>query len=220
MPVVILCLLQAIVFAVGGSQQVPQFSVERFSGGTLVFSYSFLTLLGAMLLSKDRKSAFLTRLNASPAHAADLTIGLVLPLLAIGVLQTLLTYGTAFCFGMQPTARMLLVFPVALPVMLLFVGAGLLIGSCLGEKAAPPCASILTQIAVLSSGTWFDLDAIGGGFAVFCRVLPFAQSYDVFRAVIEGRFAAVGAPLWCIIAYTVSLFCVTIPLLGHAIRRA
>ena len=54
---------------------VQLFAIGHLAPGVAVFGQSFLALFSAMLISRDRSSAFLTRLYATPLRAADFLLG-------------------------------------------------------------------------------------------------------------------------------------------------
>ena len=76
------------------------------------------------------------------------------------------------------------------------------------------------QVAALLSGMWFDLDMIGGGFAVFCRVLPFAHCYDAIRYTLVGEWEKLWLPIVVVIAYTIVLFVLAVVMFGRSKKRA
>ena len=77
-------------------------------------------------------------------------------------------------FGLPMGANTLLAIPVLLPAAVLFIGIGLLLGSLFTNKQVGGIASILINAAAWLSGTWFDLELVGGAFASLCNALPFA----------------------------------------------
>ena len=60
--------------------------------GVAVFSLSFDLLFMVLLVSRDRGSAFLSRLFNAPLSTADFILGYALPCLVIGAAQLLITY--------------------------------------------------------------------------------------------------------------------------------
>ena len=60
------------------------FEPEQLAPGVSVFSLSFLALFSALLLSRDRSSALILRLYASPLTGRDFILGYLLPMLPHG----------------------------------------------------------------------------------------------------------------------------------------
>lgn len=206
LPIGIFIIMQVIVGSVdGAAQHVPMFGVSRFTGGVVIFGAAFLSLFAALLISADRKESFLSRLFASPMKASDFILGYALGILPIAVLQVAVTFIVALCFGLAPSVNILPAALFAVLLSVLFVAIGVILGSVLSAKNAPPLCSVVVQIAALLSGMWFDLDAVGGGFNVFCHVLPFAHGYDLIRYTLAGEWGSVWLPFIVVTAYTALL---------------
>ena len=199
-PVVLLLLLTAI------QRNIPVnlFQLERLTPGIAVFGLSFISLFSATLISKDRTTSFLMRLFASPMRASDYILGYTLPLIPMALAQALLCYLVAGLLGMQLTANVLLAILVSLLAAALFIGIGLLCGSVFNDKQVGGiCGALLTNLSAWLSGTWFDLDLVGGAFKKIAYALPFAHAVDAGRAAMSGEFAAIMPHLWWVIGYAV-----------------
>ena len=199
-PVVLLLLLTAI------QRNIPVnlFQLERLTPGIAVFGLSFISLFSATLISKDRTTSFLMRLFASPMRASDYILGYTLPLIPMALAQAILCYLVAGLLGMQLTANVLLAILVSLPAAALFIGIGLLCGSVFNDKQVGGiCGALLTNLSAWLSGTWFDLDLVGGAFKKIAYALPFAHAVDAGRAAMSGEFAAIMPHLWWVIGYAV-----------------
>lgn len=182
-PVVLLLLLTAIQANI----PVEQFPLDRLTPGIAVFGLSFISLFSATLISKDRASSFLARLFSSPLSARDFILGYALPLLPMGMVQGLVCYLAAFLLGLEPSWRVLAALLSLLPDVLLFIGIGLLCGSLLNDKQVGGlCGALLTNLSAWLSGTWFDLDLVGGWFKSLAQALPFCHAVDAGRAALAG----------------------------------
>ena len=197
-PIVLLLLLTAIQSNI----PVNLFQLERLTPGIAVFGLSFVSLFSAMLISKDRTTSFLMRLFASPMRASDYILGYTLPLIPMALAQALLCYIVAGLLGMQLTAHVLLAILVSLPAAALFIGIGLLCGSVFNDKQVGGiCGALLTNLSAWLSGTWFDLNLVGGVFKKVAYALPFAHAVDAGRAAMSGDFASIMPPRWWVIGY-------------------
>lgn len=185
-PVVMLVLFQVINRFTAGN--TPMFDATSLVPGIMVFSFTFITLLVGLLVSKDRSSAFLIRLYTSPMTTADFVLGYVVPCLALGAGQEVvclfcgwiisLIVGSAyFSFG-----ACVLLAVAMLPCMVMCVFAGVFFGSVLNDKAAPGISSVIISAAGVLGGAWMPLDSMGG-FETFCRFLPFYPSVYIGRVV-------------------------------------
>lgn len=197
-PVILVLLLSAIQANV----PVSLFAIEQLAPGIAVFGLAFLTLFAASLVAKDRESAFLSRLYTTPLTAADFILGYLLPVLPIALLQSLITYGVAILLGLSVSVRLLLALALILPIALFFIATGLLCGSVLNVKqASAVCGALFTNLTAWLSGTWFDLELVGGVYKKIAYALPFVHAVDLERAAINGNFTAIGSHLLWVLAY-------------------
>ena len=197
-PIVLLLLLTAIQSNI----PVNLFQLERLTPGIAIFGLSFISLFSATLISKDRTTSFLMRLFASPMRASDYILSYTLPLLPMALLQSALCFAVAGILGMQLTANALLAIIVTLPAAALFIGIGLLCGSALNDKQVGGiCGALLTNLSAWLSGTWFDLNLVGGAFKTIAYALPFAHAVDAGKAAMSGDYAAIMPHLWWVIGY-------------------
>ena len=122
-------ILLLVLFAIlGRSAPLDVFKIENITPGLIVFGFSFLTMFSAMLIARDKKSAFLMRLFASPLSAKDYIIGYTLPLIPLALLQSAACFITAFILGLPITANVILTIVVLIPQAILSIFAGLLFG--------------------------------------------------------------------------------------------
>lgn len=203
LPVALLFLMQFIQRSTGGVVQI--FELDRFTPGIAMFSLTFLSMFAAMLVAGDRDNAFLARLFASPMKAGDFLAGYCLPLLPLGLIQGIICFFASFCLGLKPSLGVLYCLLAMFPAVLLFTSLGLLMGAVLRYRQVGPIASILVQVAALSSGMWFDLELIGGAFQTVCRALPFARALELMQGALRGSFSGGEANLAWTLGYTAVL---------------
>jgi len=197
-PIVLLLLLTAIQANI----PVSLFALERLAPGIAVFGLSFLSLFSATLISKDRTTSFLLRLFAAPLSASDFILGYTLPLVPMALGQAALCYAASSALGLRIDANTLLALVASLPAALLFIGIGLLCGSVFNDKQVGGiCGALLTNVSAWLSGTWFDLDLVGGAFQRVAYALPFAHAVDAGRAAVGGDYASILPHLWWVIGY-------------------
>ena len=197
-PVILMLLLTAIQSNI----PVDLFQLEQLTPGIAIFGLSFITLFSATLISKDRTTSFLMRLYASPMRAEHYILGYTVPLVPMALVQTLACYAVAGILGMRLTLNVLLATVVALPAALFFIGLGLLCGSVFNDKQVGGlCGALLTNLSAWLSGTWFDLNLVGGIFKKIAYLLPFAHAVDAGRAALAGDVANIMPHLWWVIGY-------------------
>ena len=197
-PIVLILLLSAIQANV----PVSLFEIDRLTPGISVFGLSFMTLFSATILAKDRGSALLQRLYTTPLTACDFILGYTLPMVPISVAQCIICYGVALVLGLKLTVNILYAILFILPVSVLFVALGLLCGSVLTDKQVGGiCGALLTNLAAWLSGTWFDLELVGGAFRDIAYALPFVHAVELERAVLSGNFSAIWPHLCWVMGY-------------------
>lgn len=179
------------------------FTLEVLAPAIVVFSFSFITLFSGMLIGRDKSSSFLMRIFASPMSATDYLIGYALPLLPVAAIQLAACYSTALLLGLQFTADAIPAFGILLIISLLYIGFGLFFGTFFTDRQVGAMFAIFVNITTWLSGTWFELEMIGGTFQKVAYLLPFAHAVDASRAAFAGDYAAVFTPMLWVVAYTV-----------------
>ncbi len=215
-PLVLLLLLSAIQANI----PVPLFEIQHLTPGITVFGLSFMSLFSAMLISRDRSTAFLTRLYTTPLSATDFILGYTLPILPIALAQSAICYLAAFFFGLEPTWNILFAILLILPVSLLYIALGLLFGSILDDKQVGGiCGALLTNLSAWLSGVWFDLSLVGGVFEKIAYALPFVHAVELERAVLAGNFAAIPEPLLFVLGYALVALALAVFLFLRQMKR-
>lgn len=206
-PLVILLLLTAI------QANVPTdiFVIEKLIPGIAVFGLSFCSLFSGMLIAKDRSTSFLLRLFTAPLSASDFILGYLVPLVPIAIAQITISFIAALFLGLPVSVNILLSILVLLPISLLFIGIGLLTGSLFNDKQVGGiCGALLTNLSAWFSGTWFDLNLVGGWFKEIAYALPFVHAVDASRAALSGDYATILPHLWWVIGYTIVILVIAI----------
>lgn len=197
-PIVLILLLTAIQANV----PVELFEISRLAPGVVVFGLSFMTLFSATLVAKDRGSSLLQRLYTTPLSPKDFILGYILPILPICIAQTIICYIVAVILGLEITVNILLSAVSVIPVALLYISIGLLCGSVLTDKQVGGiCGALLTNLSAWLSGTWFDLELVGGVFKDIAYALPFVHAVEMERAVLSGNYADIFPHIWWVLGY-------------------
>ncbi len=197
-PVVTMLLLSAIQANI----PVSLFEIDRLTPGIIVFGFSFISLFSGTLIAKDRTSSYMLRLLASPLTATDFILGYTLPLLPMAILQSCACFIVALFLGLSIDINIVMTLIVLMPAAVFFIAIGLLAGSVLNDKqVGGVCGALLTNLSAWLSGTWFDIDLVGGAFKTAAYLLPFVHSVNAARAALSGDYAAIFPDLWWVIGY-------------------
>ena len=198
-PVVLLLLLSAIQANIPGAL----FEINALTPGITVFGLSFMTLFSATLIAKDRESAFLQRLYATPLRSADFILGYMLPLLPVAIAQALVCYLVAIPLGLDFGINAILALLGIIPMAVFHISLGLLCGSLLSVKQVGGiCGALLTNLSAWLSGVWFDLNLVGGAFGKIANLFPFVHAVALEKALFFGDFSAAAAHILPILAYS------------------
>lgn len=215
-PIALLLLLAAIQANV----PVEVFPIERLTPGIAMFGLSFVTLFSATLISKDRSTAFLTRLLSSPLTARDFILGYTLPLLPMCLVQSVLCYLAGACLGLRLEWNVLAALAALIPANVFFIALGLLCGSLFNDKQVGGiCGALLTNMAALLSGTWFDLELVGGWFRKIAELLPFVHAVDAGRAALSGDWSHMVLHLLWITGWALAALAAAIAVFRGKMRR-
>ncbi len=195
-------LLLLLLWAISANVPVNIIPIERLAPGISLFGLSFISLFSATLLAKDRSSSFLSRLFSSPLSARDFILGYTLPLLPMCAAQSVLCYLLSFLLGLPVSWNALAALAALLPADLFFIGVGLLCGAAFSDKQVGGlCGALLTNLSALLSGTWFDVELVGGAFARIANLLPFVHAVDAGRAALAGNWAGMAPHLLWVAGY-------------------
>lgn len=210
-PLVLLVLLSAINAGIPEQAGMKLFDIQNLVPGISVFGLSFISLFTATLVSKDRCTSFILRLFTSPLKPAQYIAGYTLPLVPMAVVQSIVCYAAAFAFGLEWTADIFLAVAVNIPTAVFFIAVGLLCGTIFNDKAVGGvCGALLTNLSAWLSGTWFDLELVGGAFEKVADLLPFVHAVDAGRFALSGQYGEILPELLWVSGYAVAISVVAV----------
>ena len=203
-------LMTAFYFLSKSIEGMPDiFSVGTLAPGMVVFGLSFLSIFLGILISGDRETAFLSRLFASPLTAFDFLFGYALPCIAVGLIQSVISFSFSFLLGFEFSWRLLLcAFALAVD-SLLYISFGILSGTLFSQKALGAFNTIIVNLSAWLSGTWFDLSLVKGGFKKVCEILPFYRAVEAVKSTLSGDFKGASADLAIVLAYSAIIFLIS-----------
>ncbi len=197
LPVVMLLILQ-------GLDGVDEFfSPTMLAPGIALFGFVMLMFSSAMILSKDRETALFARLLTTPLRSRDFVAAYSLPFLAVAVVQGVIVFAVAGLLGLESEGSIGLVLLVLLIMAIFFIGLGMILGSLL--KVAPLSGAYSAVLLLtIFSGTWFNLDSIGGPIQTVENLLPFTHALEAARDVLTdgAGVSAIATDLYWVLGYT------------------
>lgn len=209
-----------LLSAIGANVPVPIYPIDTLAPGMTVFGMAFMTLFSATLIAKDRESAFLMRLYATPMKAMDFIFGYMLPILPLAVAQSVFCFAVGILMGLEVTVNILWCVLFSVPISLFFIGLGLLFGSILNQKQVGGiCGAMLTNLTAWLSGIWFDLELVGGVFQAAAEVLPFYHAAELQKLVYAGSFDGVLPHLLWVLGYGVLAVVIAVALFLRQMKQ-
>ncbi|MBQ7291446.1 MAG: ABC transporter permease [Clostridia bacterium] len=206
-PLVLLFLLSAIQANI----PVSLFEIANLTPGIVVFGLSFISLFSATLISKDRSSSLLQRLYTTPMKARDFLAGYILPLIPISVMQSAVCFVAAIALNLPISINILYSLLLIVPISLFYISIGLLCGSLLNDKQVGGiCGALLTNLSAWLSGTWFDLELVGGTFKKIAYALPFVHAVEMEKCALSGSYEGFFGHFAYVAVYTLAMLIIAI----------
>jgi ABC-2 type transport system permease protein len=202
MPVALLILFSSIY------KKVPLeiFSPQSLTPGIIIFCFAFLIMFSAILLAKDRQTAFLTRLFTTPLKSRDFIFSYTLPFFPLSLFQITICLIVGFILG-AVFKNLILAYLIFLLVALICVSIGMILGTFLTLNQVSGVGSLIITAIALLSGAWMDLKMVGGFFETLGYALPFAHAVDASKKLFLGSaFSVVLTDFYIILLYAIALF--------------
>ena len=191
-PLVMFALFLIVNKYTGGN--TPMFELYALLPAIITFSYTFVMLTMALLVSKDRQTFFLKRLYSSTMKASDFILGYAIAGICIGFAQTLVCFGSGIVFSLVyqlefiSLGQSLLLIVSQLPILLTNVFLGILFGTLFNDKSAPGICSVFISASGILGGCWMPVETMGD-FETFCRCLPFYPSVYIGKVITQATNA-------------------------------
>lgn len=94
-------------------------------------------------------------------------------------------------------------FLVPLIIAVLNIGIGLVFGTLFTDKQVGGIFAIFVNVTTWLSGTWFELDMVGGTFQSIAHFLPFVHTLNAAKAILQGAYVDMLQSLSIVIGYTI-----------------
>lgn len=203
-PIVLIVLLSVINNAIPAEANNTMFAIENLAPNMAVFGLCFMALFSGMLIAQDRTSSFMIRLFTSPMKSIHFILGYLLPIVFIGVCQSIITFTVALFLGFELTINIFWGIFSLIPTAIMFTGLGLIGGSLMNEKAVGGViGALLTNLTGFLSGAFIPIELIGGSFLAICKALPFYHAAQGAVYATQGDLIPMFSHLWIVLIYAV-----------------
>ena len=179
------------------------YNIENYTPGIIIFSLSFITMYTSSLVAKDRSTSLTTRLEVSPMKSIDYILGYSISVLPIVLIQNILFFMTAMLLGLNFSINIIYTILVSIPISLLFISLGILIGTITNEKSSSGVSSIVVQLVAFTSGMYFSIDMVGNTFSTICKILPFQSTLNITKSVLNNSYNNILTSILVVVIYTV-----------------
>lgn len=179
------------------------YNIENFTPGIIIFSLSFITMFTSSLVAKDRSTSLTTRLEVSPMKSIDYILRYSISVLPIVLIQNILFFMTAMLLGLNFSINIIYTILVSIPISLLFISLGILIGTITTEKSSSGVSSIVVQLVAFTSGMYFSTDMVGNTFSTICKILPFQSTLNITKSVLNNSYNNILTSTLIVVIYTI-----------------
>ena len=211
-PIVMLIIMTIVNSSIPKESGMTIFRIDNLSAGVAVFGQTFVMLFTAITVSTDRTSSFLVRMYATPMTSNDFSMGYILPMFVISMVQSIIIYIASIVISVVTDYSLniggLLISLLALiPSSVMFICFGFLFGTLFNEKSAPGICSIIISLGSFLGSIWFDADGSGGTMLKICKALPFYYCTKSARSAIKLDFGmnVFWIPIIIVFAFTIIL---------------
>lgn len=223
-PIVMLVIMSIVDSSIPKQANMTVFHIYNLAPGICYFGLTFVMLFTSIQVSKDRTTALLLRLYASPMKAYDYVAGYTLPVCVLGIAQMIICFAGAFIIGLIrgyvfSVTDILYSIVLLIPSLLMFVGAGILFGTLVNEKAAPGLCSVIISAAGMVGGIWMDIDSIGGTMKKISEMMPFRHGVALARIPFSADADNMSVHLIWTIASGVLVFVPAIVVFTSKIKK-
>ena len=186
------------------------YNIENFTPGIIIFSLSFITMFTSLLVAKDRSTSLTTRLGISPMKSIDYILGYSISVLPIVLIQNILFFITAILLGLNFSINIIYTILVSIPISLLFISLGILIGTITTEKSSSGVSSIVVQLVAFTSGMYFSTDMVSETFDTICKILPFKGTLDITKSILNKNYDNILVSTLIVLLYTIMTITIAI----------
>lgn len=97
-----------------------------------------------------------------------------------------------------------------IPISILFISLGILIGTITTEKSSSGISSIIVQLVAFTSGMYFTTDMVGSTFSTICHILPFESTLNITKDILNSNYNNILPSILIVGIYIVIVIILTI----------
>ena len=133
----------------------------------------------------------------------DYILGYSISVLPIVLIQNILFFVIAMLLGLNFSINIIYTILVSIPISLLFISLGILIGTITTEKSSSGVSSIVVQLVAFTSGMYFSTDMVGNTFSTICKILPFQSTLNITKSVLNNSYNNILTSTLIVVIYTI-----------------
>ena len=176
-------------------------------------------MFSAILLAKDRQSAFLIRLYTTPLRSSDFILAYMLPFIPLALFQIMVCLIVGVVLGAS-FSHLLIALLIFLLIAFICISLGIILGALFTVNQVSGVGSLLVTAIGLFCGAWTPLRLMGGAFETIGYSLPFAHGVEASLKLLVGfDFEAVSRSFYVVLLYGVFLFVLAVLLFKRAMKK-
>lgn len=223
-PILMLIIMTIIDASIPAEANMTVFKINNLAPGIAYFGLTFIMLFTCIQISKDRATALIMRLQASPMKPFDFIFGYILSVILLAVMQMVITYAASVVVSLitgvsLPIGRLLLSIIALMPSAIMLISFGLFFGAIVNEKAAPGLCSIIISLAGIIGGIWMDVDSLGGVLLKVCKWFPFYHGVKLARQTISGNVDDIGKTILIVLAWMLGILLLSVFSMDMKLRK-
>lgn len=223
-PLLMLVIMSIVNQSIPAEANMSSFQIQNLGPGIAFFGLTFVMLFICIQVSKDRSTAFIMRMQASPMKSYDFIFGYTISVSFIALIQMVVTFLASFVIagvfgGSLSVPGSLCSILCLIPSALMFIALGMIFGTLVNEKAAPGICSIIISAVGMIGGIWMDVDALGGIMLDVSKALPFYHGVRLGRLALQGKTEEILQPLLPVLIWTVIFFALAIFVMNRKLKK-
>lgn len=223
-PIVMLLIMTIVNRSIPAEAGVAVFELPNLAPGIAFFGLTFVMLFLSIQVSKDRSTALIMRLHASPMKASDFIGGYTLSVAILAIAQLIITFVASVIVGAifgetLPFGGICLSILCLLPSAMLFVAVGMIFGTLVNEKAAPGMCSIIISVVGMIGGIWMDVENLGGVIYDVSNALPFFHGVKLARLALTGDYGDMGIHLLIVCGWMIVLYALAVLVMSRKLKK-